>query len=121
MIRPYHFRHVAKITRPVITQTNPGDEPETTFVAVIPAMRVRIVSKRSEATLVAGAFRALDFWEVWFQNPGYQTQILQGYRVTIFGFRGHDREFIIDGFYPPNSDADDFHVVCSQEVEREPC
>jgi len=121
LLNPSAFKHVAKITRPMISQATTGGDPETVFADVVPKMRVMVKTKRSFEKLVSGTFRALDGWEIWFQNPGYKTEIKQGDHITVVNFRGMDREFIIDGYFPPNWDHDDFHVTCEREVTKTAC
>jgi hypothetical protein len=111
---------VAKITRPTITQATTGGDVETVFIDVVSKMRVMVKTKRSGEKLVSGAFRALDGWEIWFQNPGYHTEILQGDHITV-NFRGVDREFIIEGYFPASWDHDDFYVTCEREVTKTAC
>ena len=115
-----NFMHRAKVARPTTTQTETGGDPVVGSVDVV-EMRVKIEVKRSEEKLVSGAFRGCDYWKITFQKPGWTVQIAQGDHITVYNYHGADIEFIIDGYFPPNDEADDFYVICETQVAKTPC
>lgn len=121
MKQPHEFKHPGRIFRNAISQSGPGEPPTDTPVNIVPSIRFAREKTKSKEQHKDGTFSGRDVLKLWFRNPGFGVEIVQG-DIAEYTYNRATKQYVIESVFEPNDNGrDNWCVWCYKDVNGVDC